>query len=158
MAAPIHPKIDSTSFTKPRPRASSVESAMTASTTMSTKFTESCSDILLRENSFAGAQRSYFIIQPIQHVLQVADFEHLNARDGVAFLLGIAPAGHQDAAEAELAGLALAQLRLRDHAHLAREADLAERRHVFRHRPVGEGADQRQGDREVGRRFADSKA
>ena len=34
----------------------------------------------------------------------VADFEHLNARDSVAFLLGIAPARHQDAAEAELAG------------------------------------------------------
>ena len=88
----------------------------------------------------------------------MADFEHLDARDGAAFLLGIAPARHQDAAEAELAGLPQAQLRLRDHAHLAREPDLAEHRHVFRHRPVGEGADQRQGDREVGRRLADPQA
>ena len=122
MAAPIQPKIDRISFTKPRPRASSVESAMTASTTMSTKFTESCSDTLLREDPFAGAQRSYLIIQPIEHVLQVADFKHLNARDGAAFLLGIAPARHQDPAEAELAGFAQAQLRLRDHAHLAAKA------------------------------------
>src|ERR1700741_2119280 len=105
MAAPIQPNTDSTSFTKPRPRASSVDSAITASTTMSTKFTRACSDTLLRQDSFAGAQRAHLIIQPIQGILQGADFEDFNAGDTVAFLLlsSVAPARHQNAAETELA-------------------------------------------------------
>src|SRR5262245_53119671 len=112
-AAPIQPRTESTSFTKPRPKASSVDSAMTASTTMSTKFTSAYSAQSLRQDSFARAQRAHFIIQPVQHVLQVADFEHFNARNAGPFLPGITPPRHQDAAEAELAGLAQAQLRLR---------------------------------------------
>ena len=40
----------------------------------------------------------------------MADFEHFNAGDAVAFLLGIATARHQDPAEAKLARFALAQL------------------------------------------------
>ena len=68
------------------------------------------------------------------------------------------PAGTMAASETQLGGLFEAQFRLRRRAHIARQADLAEKHALSRQGPAGKGGNERRGRRQIGRRLADFQA
>ena len=103
-----------------------------------------------------AAQPPPFGREALDELAEMADRRRRDAVGGAAALA--APHRQPGLREAELGGFLEPRVAVRDGPHPAAQPDLAEDDRVGRHRCFGQRRDQRRGDREVGRRFADPQA